>query len=138
LPRGGDRGYVGVEGGIFEGPNIKGKVVANSGGDYAYFRPDGVTQFEAFYILEEDDGTRILLNNHGYSWFRSVEAEKEWKAIESGEAEGRAINPEGYYMRVHPTFEVSKGKHDWLTRTVIVGSGARELGGNVIRYYKVV
>jgi len=138
IPHGGDRGYVGVEGGSFEGPNIKGTVVPNSGGDYAHFRPDGVTSFEAWYLLEVDDGTRILLNNHGYSWFKDAEAEKEWKAIESGKKEGTAVDPAGYYMRTFPTFQTSKGKHDWLTKTVIVGSGARELGGNVIRYYKVM
>lgn len=45
---------------------MRGKAVPFSGGDYAHFREDGVVSFEARYFLETDDGTRILLNNHGY------------------------------------------------------------------------
>jgi len=139
IPIGGSRGFVGVEGGTFEGPNIKGKAIPYSGGDYAHFRSDGVVSFEARYILEEEDGTRILLNNRGYSWFKDEAAAKRWADIKEGKIEGeKAVAPEGYYFRTCPTFEVPAGKHDWLNKTVIVGAGARSLDGNLIRYYKVV
>jgi hypothetical protein len=138
VPIGGSRGYVCLESGTFSGPNISGKAVPYSGGDYAHFRSDGVTSFEARYLLEEDDGTRILLNNHGYSWFRDEDAARKWEEIKDGKREGKAVDPSTYYFRTFPTFEAPVGKHDWLTKTVIVGSGARALDGNVIRYYKVL
>jgi hypothetical protein len=138
IPIGGERGYVCLESGAFSGPNIKGKAIPYSGGDYAHFRADGVTSFEARYILEEEDGTRILLNNRGYSWFRDEAAAKRWAEIKAGERDEKAVSPESYYFRTFPTFETPVGKHDWLTKTVIIGSGARALDGNVIRYYTVL
>jgi hypothetical protein len=69
-PMGGNRSAVYVDGGTFEGPRIKGKAVPGSGGDYAYFRPDDVAVFDARYMLEEEDGTLILLNNRGFLWGR--------------------------------------------------------------------
>ena len=92
------------------------------------------------YFLETDDGARILLNNHGYSYFHTPEAERAGDAIKDGKGPPgeKAVPPEGYYFRTFPTFEAPPGKYDWLNRTVIVGSGARSLNGNLIRYYKVV
>ena len=92
------------------------------------------------YILETDDGARILLNNNGYSWFRNKEMEQKWTEIKAGKGPPgeKAVPPEGYYFRTFPTFEAPPGKYDWLNRTVVVGTGARSLDGNLIRYYKVV
>ncbi len=67
VPAGGSRSAVYVESGTFEGPRLKGKAVPYSGGDYAYFRPDDVAVFDARYMLEEDDGTLILLEQQGIS-----------------------------------------------------------------------
>ena len=139
VPIGGSRGFVCLEGGTFEGPNFRGKAVPYSGGDYAHFRADGVVSFEAMYILEEEDGTRILLRNRGYSWFTNEEMAQRWADIKEGKFPNeKAVPPEGYYFRTFPTFEAPAGKHDWLNKTVIIGAGARSLDGNLIRYYKVV
>src|SRR5579862_2421260 len=137
IPIGGSRGWVCLEGGTIEGPGIKGKAVPFSGGDYAHFRTDGVVSFEARYFLETDDGARILLNNHGYSWFRDQEAAQRWADIKAGKIDEKAVSPEGYYFRTFPTFEAPAGKYEWLNKTVIIGTGARSLDGNLIRYYKV-
>ncbi len=69
-PAGGSRSAMYVTEGVFEGPTLKGKAVPGSGGDYTYFRPDDVAVFDARYMLEEDDGTLILLNNKGFLWGR--------------------------------------------------------------------
>ena len=137
-PLGGDRGYVQVGTGVFEGPQIKGKVIPNSGGDYAHFRLDGTVSFDARYILETDDGTRILLYNRGYNYLRSNEVAEMWERIKSGKSK-EVISPDMYYFRTFPSFETDmSSNHEWLCRHVFVGSGARSLDGNVIRYYKVV
>ena len=70
MPSGAGRGAVYVDSGEFEGPRLRGKAVPGSGGDYALFRPDGVLAFDARYMLQEDDGTLILLHNKGYLWGR--------------------------------------------------------------------
>ena len=43
-----------------------------------------------------------------------------------------------YDLRATPTFEVSVGKHDWLTRQVFVSVGERTPDGNLIRYFALL
>ena len=136
LPTGGARSAVYVDSGEFSGPRLKGKAVPNSGGDYAYFRPDDTAVLDARYMLQEDDGTLIMLNNKGYLWGRQPDAMarlRKW-AFEGGTPVPHA----DYYLRASPTFEVSVGKHDWLTRQVFVGVGERKPDGNLIRYFALL
>ncbi|MFV0644194.1 MAG: DUF3237 domain-containing protein [Sphingomonadaceae bacterium] len=135
-PWGGTRSAVLVESGTFEGPKIRGRAVPHSGGDYAYFRPDGVACFDARYLLEADDGTLILLNNKGFLWGRkpdTMERLRKW-AFEGGEP----VAHEEYYLRGNPGFECPSGKHDWLTKHVFIGIGERKPDGNLLRYYALV
>jgi len=48
---------------------------------------------------------------------------------------GSPVPHREYYLRASPTFEVSRGKHDWLTRHVFIGVGERLPDGNRVRYY---
>ena len=136
MPTGAGRGAVYVDSGEFSGPNIRGKAVANSGGDYALFRPDGVLQFDARYMLQEDDGTLILMQNRGYLWGRHPDTMQ--KLRDMAFAGGPTVDPGEYYLRAAPSFEVEKGRHDWLMRHVFVGLGERKSDGNLVRYYKVL
>jgi hypothetical protein len=132
-PAGGNRSAVYVESGTFEGPKLKGRAVPGSGGDYAYFRPDDVAVFDARYMLEEEDGTLILLNNRGFLWGRqpdTMERLRDW-AFQGG----APVDQQDYYLRGNPTFETSIGKHDWLTKHVFIGVGERRADGNVLKYY---
>jgi hypothetical protein len=133
LPSGGFRSAVYVDEGHFEGPRLKGRAVPNSGGDYALFRPDDTAVFDARYMFEEADGTLIYVQNRGYLWGRQPDTMarlRQW-AFEGGAAVPHA----DYYLRAQPSFETSRGKHDWLTRHVFVGIGERKPDGNLIRYY---
>jgi Protein of unknown function (DUF3237) len=136
MPTGAGRGAVYVDSGEFSGPNIRGKAVANSGGDYALFRPDGVLQFDARYMLQEEDGTLILMQNRGYLWGRNPDTMQ--KLRDMAFAGGPTVDPGEYYLRAAPSFEVEKGRHDWLMRHVFVGLGERKSDGNLVRYYKVL
>lgn len=136
MPTGAGRGAVYLDSGTVRGPRLNGKAVPNSGGDYALFRPDDVLSFDARYMLEEDDGTLIMLYNRGYLWGRHADTMARIRAwiFENG-----PVVPESdYYLRAFPTFEVEKGKHDWLMRHVIVGVGKRKEAGNVVRYYALL
>ena len=135
-PAGGSRSAVYVESGTFEGPRLNGKAVPWSGGDYAYFRPDDVAVFDARYMLEEDDGTLILLNNKGFLWGREpgvMQRLRDWAF-----ADGPPVAHEEYYLRGSPSFECPIGKHDWLTKHVFVGVGERRPDGNLLRYFALV
>ncbi|WP_321390764.1 DUF3237 domain-containing protein [Emcibacter sp.] len=135
-PNGGNRSAVYVNEGTFEGPRLRGRAVPGSGGDYAYFRPDDVAVFDARYMLEEDDGTLILINNKGFLWGRQPDTMtrlRDWAFND-----GPPVPHEDYYLRCTPTFETSIGKHDWLTKHVFVGIGERKPDGNLVRYYALV
>jgi Protein of unknown function (DUF3237) len=136
MPTGAGRGAVYVDGGEFEGPRLRGKAVPNSGGDYSLFRPDDVLAFDARYMLQEDDGTLIMLYNRGYLWGRKPDTMQRLRAMAF--AGGPDVDPAEYYLRAFPTFEVEKGKHDWLMRYVFIGIGERKRDGNLLRYFALL
>ena len=116
--------------GTFEGPRIKGRVIPMSGGDYPLVRPNGVIDFDARYLLEADDGTMIYMMNRSYRHAPPATAAR-MEALDP-------VEPSEYYMRVMPTFETPVGKHDWLTRTIIVGSAERRSDHSIFDYYAVL
>jgi hypothetical protein len=109
-PRGG-KGYVPPYTGEIYGPMLSGRVVPYSGADYAIFRDisQGI-KVNTHYMLETDDGDWIYINNIGYL-HRSPDPE----------------NPEQtkLYFRFTPYFETPFGKHEWMSKNVIVGTGER-------------
>lgn len=136
MPTGFGRGAVYVDSGRVSGPRLNGRVIPNSGGDWAMFRPDGTLSFDARYMIEEDDGSLILIRNNGFLWGRkpdTMERVREWIFHN-----GPPVPKDEYYLRASPTFEVQAGRHDWLTRHVIIGVGKRKQQGNVLRYYALL
>jgi len=136
MPSGAGRGAVYVDSGEISGPRLNGKAVPSSGGDYALFRPDDVLGVDARYMLEEDDGTLIMMYNRGYIWGREADTMDKFRAWVF--KQGPPVDHAEYYFRTFPTFEVEAGKHDWLMRHVIVGIGERKDDGNLIRYFALL
>ncbi|RJG22058.1 DUF3237 domain-containing protein [Massilia cavernae] len=64
-PQGAERVAVYVKEGSFEGPEIRGVVLPDSGADCPLVRPDGVIDFDARYLLKTDDGVLIYMQNRG-------------------------------------------------------------------------
>jgi hypothetical protein len=136
MPTGAGRGAVYLDSGTVSGPYLNGIALPDSGGDWALFRPDDVLSFDARYMLQADDGTLILLRNNGYLWGRSPEVMAKIRAwiFENGPE----VPESDYYLRANPTFEVERGKYDWLMRHVIIGVGRRKESGNILRYYALL
>ena len=136
MPSGAGRGAVYVDGGTVKGPRLNGKALGGSGGDWSLFRPDGVLQMDARYMLEADDGTPILLYNRGYLWGRTpdvIPRIQDWMF-----RGGPPVPHQEFYLRSTPTFEVQAGPHDWLMRHVFVGVGDRYADGNIFRYFALL
>lgn len=129
LPSGIRRGYTPTSGGEITGPRLQGRVVPNSGGDFASWWPNGVVEFDARYMLEATDGTLIVIKNRGFR-HAPPDVLKRMEAFEP-------VDHREYYMRVAPSFEAPVGPHDWLTRTVFVGSADRHLDHSIFRYFAV-
>ena len=114
------QGYTPPMGGLIEGPRLNGRIVPMSGADYATVRADGIVDFNAHYLMQANDGTYIYIVNRGY--------------LEPSPGGGHPR-----YFVCTPQFKVPIGPHDWLTRTVIVGSGERHSNPDhtIFRYYAV-
>lgn len=128
---GGTRAAVWAAKGTFEGPRIRGRVIPMSGGDYPLVRPNGIIDFDARYLLETDDGTPIYLQSRGYRWAKSPEIAERMARNEHAE-------PDEYYMRVSPKFDVPEGPHDWLAKHIFVGVAEKIPKANRIHYFMVL
>jgi hypothetical protein len=123
----GRRAYVPAVGGVIEGPRLQGKVVPHSGADYA-----GNGRLDAHYMLEASDGTMIYINNTGYLY------PVDGKPIDRNDPSWGGDRE--FYFRCTPYFDTPVGPHDWLTRTVIVGTAKRHANPDytIFTYYAVL
>ena len=125
----GRRRFIPITGGTFEGPKLKG-IVLPGGADAQIIRPDGVTDLVARYTLQVDEGTLIYVVNRG---LRHGPPEIMQRLMR-----GETVDPALYYFRTTPVFEVATGPHDWLNRSIFVGTGARYASEVRVRYFRVL
>lgn len=94
-----NRAVVAVSSGTFEGPKLKGTIVAPSG-DWMTVRPDGSSILDLRLVLQTDDDAKILMTSRGI-----------------------AYTPPGgsLFARILPAFETSAPKYTWLNTVVAVG-----------------
>ena len=123
------RGFVGLAGGEVSGPRLSGKVLPGSGGDWPRMWQSGLVEFEAHYMLEATDGTPIYIHNSGIAF----SAPDAFARIEAGET----LGPDENYVRITPRFEAPVGPHDWLNRTIFVGTAERRGNSTHFDYYAV-
>src|SRR3954469_15861269 len=113
------RRVIPITGGEFEGPELRGIVLAG-GADWNLRRSDDVAEVWARYTLQTDDGVLISVTNAGLS-------------------RGLHGTPERY-ARTSPSFEVGDERYRWLERSVFVGTLERDSGETPavrLRYYEV-
>ncbi|MEZ5044755.1 MAG: DUF3237 domain-containing protein [Saprospiraceae bacterium] len=125
----GKRRIIPIIGGTFEGPNMKGTILSG-GADWQTVRPDGTADLEARYTLKTDDGTLIYIQNRGV---RHAEP-----SVLARMAKGEKVDPSEYYMRTAATFEVEAGKYAWLTKAVVISTGARLADHVLLQFYGIL
>ncbi|TKD21920.1 DUF3237 family protein [Rhodobacter capsulatus] len=107
-----------ITGGCFVGRNIRGAVIG-SGADISVLRPDGICEVDALYRIRAEDGTIIVVHNHGL-----------YDAPEFG--------PRGRdYLVTRPAFIAPTGQHDWLNRSLFIGTVDDIEGGVLVSCYEV-
>lgn len=118
----GNRRYIPITGGSFEGKGIKGEVLAG-GADWQLERPDGVLEIHAIYSIRTDDGAVIAVDNQGIAINLPIEGSPETER----------------YTRTTPEFSAPIGKYDWLNKRVFTGTITPVLseGKVVIRVFEV-
>jgi hypothetical protein len=128
----GQRVLFGSAGGSFEGPRLRGEVLAG-GGDWALFRPDGTMSLDVRLTLRTDDAALIQMT-YGGRWVTPPEL----RADLSDPVRRYQVDPAGYYFRTNPLFETGAEKYAWLNDIVCAGSGYLVPGGIAYKVSQVV
>jgi uncharacterized protein DUF3237 len=107
---------------------MSGEVLAG-GADWQVLRSDGVAELEARYTLRTADGVLIYVRNHALR-----HGPPDVMATLAG---GHAVEPGSYYFRGATFFETGSPAYAWITRHIIVCTGAREQARVLVRFYKL-
>ena len=117
-----------VKAGTFEGPKLKGTVLAGGGG--SLLRRDDVLEIDMRFTLETDDKQHIYMS---------------WKGLRHGPREvidrlnrGENVDPDSYYFRTTPYFETSSEKYAWLNRICSIATGARAANTRTVQVFRVL
>jgi hypothetical protein len=105
-----------IEGGLVEGPLIRGTLLGNAA-DWQLTRADGVTVADAHYALRTDDGVVIQIRNRGLRHGPPDVMQRLVSGVE--------VDPSEYYFRTVPEFTAPAGRYDWLNRSIFLCAGAR-------------
>lgn len=120
--------FIAITGGTVSGPKFEGEVLPG-GGDWQTIAPGGMTEVWARYSLKATDGTIIAVTNSGVRTALPEVIERL--------AKGEDVDPSLYYFRTAARFDVVKGKHEWLKRTLFVARGIRKPDSVIIDFYEV-
>ncbi len=124
----GSRRMVSITGGSFHGPLLRGRVL--NGADWQFWRGDGITELEARYLLQTDDGTHIEVHNRGIR-HGSAEAMQRLTA-------GLPADPAQVYFRATPVLTAPGGQYEWLNRSLYLCTGTRLPDAVLLWFYQVL
>jgi hypothetical protein len=117
------------DGGSFDGPKLKGKVLPGGGG-WSLIRRDDVMEVDARLILETNDNHQIYA---------------AWKGLRHGPKEvmdrlyqGEIVDPGAYYFRTTPYFETSSEKYSWMNRICSIASGSLSANARTLDVFQVL
>ena len=124
----GTRRIVGIRGGTFEGPTLRGTLLPG-GADWQLVRQDGFTTVDARYTLQTESGHLIYVSNVG---IRHAPPDVITR-LNAGEP----VDQSQIYFRTVPTFEAAAPELQWLMRSIFIAAGERYPNGVVIRFWRV-
>lgn len=120
-------GFTPITGGTVTGPRLSGRVLPG-GGDWWVARGD-VTQLDARYLIEADDGTVIDVVNRGY-YVATADLERRLAA-------GEAVSEQELYYRTAPVFQTDAPAHRWLAERQFIGMARPEPAFVCIRVFEL-
>ena len=125
----GGRGVFPVNGGVFEGERLHGRVLGD-GADWVTFRTDNTMLIDVRLVLETHDGALIAMTYKGMALGRTPEATAKFLKREP-------IPYEELYLRTTPRFETSDARYGWLNRIIAVTNGTRSPDGGIYHVFEV-
>ena len=124
----GERRLVPIVGGRFEGPRLRGSVLAG-GADWQIVHPDSMITIDTHYGLRTDDGGLIYISTHGV---RVASAETAARL-----QRGDPVAPTEYYFRIVATLETGAPRYFWLNQRIFVAAAVRDASAVVYDLYAV-
>ncbi|MEQ8701075.1 MAG: DUF3237 domain-containing protein [Bauldia litoralis] len=125
----GDRRFIPVTGGTFEGERLRGRLLAG-GSDCQLVRADGVAELDVRVTLACDDGALVFMKGLG---LRHGPADVMRRL-----AAGEDVDPADYYFREAMMFEAPPGPHVWLNGVLALGTGRRDPDAVILDVVEVV
>jgi hypothetical protein len=117
-------------GGTFEGPQLRGTILADSSADWQLLRSDGVLEMDLRFTLRTDDGALISMSAFG---LRHGPPE-----VIAAIGRGEAVDPSTYYFRTMPRFETAHPAYAFLNRLITVATGDRQPEGPIYVIHEVL
>ena len=125
----GERRVVQILGGTFEGPQMRGAVLAG-GADWQIARTDGVLELDARYALREERGGLVQVISQG---MRHGPPE-----VMARLGRGEAVDPADYFFRTIMRFETGAPELAWLNRTMAVATAERKARRVELRAFRLL
>lgn len=124
----GRRRLIPITGGTVRGEGWSGKVLAG-GADYQLILTPRLTELDARYTLETDDGELIYVHN---SAIRVASPEVTEKL-----ARNEPVDPSLIYFRCTPVFETASKSLGWINERLFVGTGVRRPDAVEMEFYEI-
>jgi len=125
----GRRRIVPLTGGKFTGPELNGKLLAGSSGDWQIVLPDGTALGDIRYALQTDDGDLLYVRSRGV---RHGSPE-----VLARLARGEDVDATEYTFRTSTQIETAAPALDWLNKGVFISVGGRQPGAVIYETYLV-
>ncbi|MGH8686923.1 MAG: DUF3237 domain-containing protein [Burkholderiales bacterium] len=125
----GERRVVSIDGGTFEGPQLRGTLVPG-GADWQIARTDGVLDIDARYVLRTEGGAQIRVVSQGY---RHGPPE-----VIAALGRGEEVAPQKYFFRTVMRFETGAPDLQWLNRTIAVATAERRARQVLLEAYRLL
>ena len=125
----GERRVVPILGGTFEGPDLRGEVLAG-GADWQILRRDGVLDLDARYALKDARGGIIRVTSQG-----SRHGPTE---VLAALARGEEVAPEKYFFRTVMRFETGAPGLEWLNKTLALATAERKARRVLLHAFRVL
>ena len=125
----GERRVVSIDGGSFEGPQLRGTIVPG-GADWQIVRADGVLDIDARYALRTDGGALIRVVSQGY---RHGPPE-----VLAALGRGEEVPQDRYFFRTVMRFETGAPELQALNRTIAVATARRRARQVLLEAYRLL
>lgn len=112
----GMRRIIPITGGTVEGPGIRGSVL-DGGADFQLIRTETLTELEAKYAIETDQGERIYVSNHGIRTGDPADLARL--------ARGEEVDPARIYFMTTPRMRSASPRWRFLDERIFVARGRR-------------